>query len=222
MAAFLVIGLNALGRNLARELHNRGHKVTVGDISQDRINRICHDIPRAVRLDTTERDALKELNIPKFEHIIVCMGHRFEVAERTTLALRDLGALKVTNVATTKVRAEILHKIGADHVVTPGLELARNLAVALDDKRIDKFTFVDHEMGIAEIAAVQPLTLTEDWRSLLGDDCVVTGVRRENRQENKGQAEIANLSGVALEVGDHLLVYGDPEKISHRLDGFFK
>ncbi|MFT7618195.1 MAG: Trk K+ transport system NAD-binding subunit [Planctomycetota bacterium] len=222
MAAFLVIGLNALGRRLARELHDRGHKVTAADISQDRINRICHEIPSVVRLDTTDRDALKELTVPQFDHVIVCMGHRFEVAERTTLALRDEKAQGVTNVATTEVRAEILRRIGADRVVTPGLDLARNLAVSLDDKRIDRFIFVDDELGFAEIAVNQPITLTDDWRDLLGDGCVVTGIRRENRSEDSGRAEIANLAGVCLEVGDHLLVYGDPEIISERLNRFFK
>ncbi len=218
MAAFFVIGLNALGRKLARELHERGHKVKLGDISQDRINRICHEIPDVVRLDTTERDALGELDVPQFDHIIVCMGHRFEVAERTTLALKDLGAKGITNVATTAVRAEILRKIGADRVVTPGLELARNLAVALDDKRIDAFTYVDSELGIAEIAVGKPITLGDNWRSHLGKDCVVVGARRKNREGNDGAVEMIALAGVSMEVGDHLLVYGKPTIISQQLD----
>ncbi len=220
MAQFLIIGLNALGRNLARELHRREHQLKLADASQDRINRMCHEIPDVVRLDTTDKEALRELNIPRFDHVIVCMGHRFEDAERTTLALKDLEARKVTNVATTIVRARILKEIGADQVVTPGLEVSRNLAVALDDERMESFVYVDREVGVAEVAVVRPITLPDDWRGFLGDDCVVTGIRRQSTEG--GKAEIAHLAQVALEVGDHLIVYGRPAAISACLDRVFR
>ena len=219
MPQFFVIGLNALGRSLARELYARGNKVKLGDISQDRINRMCQEIPDVVRIDSTERDALSELHVDQFDHIIVCMGHRFEVAERTTLALKDLGAKKITNVATTEVRARILKEIGADEVITPGLELSRNLAVALTDTRIDKFTFVDGKLGIAEVSVPQAFTFPDAWRESLGESCVVTGVRR--RPEENRDVEKKNLGGVSLEVGDRLIVYGAPEAISRSLDRVF-
>ena len=221
MTSFLVIGLNALGRSLGRELYQRSHKVTLIDISEERVNRMCHEIPHVMQVDSTERAALEGLGIDKFDHIIVCMGHRFEVAERTTLALKDLGAKSITNVATTEVRASILTKIGANRVVTPGLELAKNLAVVLGDSRIQSFTYTGPKVGVAEIMLPEPLTLPETWRALLGECNVVIGVKRKDQGREALTSEVTNLAGVVLEVGDRLLVFGDPDVMTAKLDKVF-
>ena len=162
MSSFLVIGLNAMGRALTQELSRRGAKVTVADRDDERIGRHKDLVSAALCLDTTDRNALTVLEVEQFDHVIVCMSHRFEEAERSTLALHDLGAKGVTNFATTKGRSDILYAIGAERVVTPGLLQARNLAVTLCEELIESFWFVGDEQGMAEVLVRHELELSAE------------------------------------------------------------
>ena len=212
MPSFMVIGLNAFGRNLALELLSRDNSVVVVDKSQERVDRIRYEISEALRVDTTEKEALKALNIESFDHIIVCMGHQFEEAERTTLALKELNVKGITNIATSRNRCEILRKIGADRVVTPGLELARNLAVDLSEPWIDNFIFTDQDNGIAELSLTKELLLR---------DCVEqfgsVGVRIVAAKKFIAKGEFENLAlddTTVAAANDRLVAYGLPLKIA--------
>ncbi|MCB9833953.1 MAG: TrkA family potassium uptake protein [Planctomycetes bacterium] len=216
MAHFLVIGMNSFGRNLARDLLARGHEVVVVDRDVDRINRIRYDVPDAVRFDATDRDALEAFDVKRFDHVVVCMGHLFEAAERATLALIDVGARAVTNLATTRGRRDILRAIGADRVVAPGLDLARNLAVVLSEKEIISFVYLDRSQGIAELALSRHLNLTREWPELLGPGTRTIGIRRAGRRDEETPIECSELTGVVLEAGDRIVAFGPPELIAER------
>ncbi len=217
MAHFLLIGMNSFGRNLARELLVRGHDVVVVDKDEDRINRIRYDVPDAVRFDATDRDALEAFEVTRFDHVVVCMGHLFEAAERATLALVDMGAKGVTNLATTRGRRDILRAIGAERVVAPGLDLARNLAVVLSEKAIGQFVHLDRNQGVAEIAIKKHLVLGPAWSELLGPGTRVIGVRRGGDPDEANGIECSELSGREFEAGDVLIAFGPPKLLAERV-----
>ncbi|MCA9320029.1 MAG: NAD-binding protein [Planctomycetes bacterium] len=215
----LVIGLNTMGRTLARELVRRGSKVTVVDRDRDRTRRIMDEVDHALTFDSTDRRALETLDIAAFDRVVVCMGHAFEAAERTTLALLDFGARSVVNTATTSQRRDILLEIGAHQVLTPGLLQARNLAVELVETTIDSFFFVDHDLGLAEVRLESPLGLDEAALSgVFGPKVRYVGFRRKPAASTDEPAPARNAIELgapnSLVPGDSVLLFGDPAAVA--------
>ena len=204
MPHFLVIGLNTLGRTLARELVRRGAKVTAVDRDRDMTRRLMNEVDQILCFDAADRRALETLPIKTYDHVVVCMGHAFEAAERTTLALCELGAEAITNVATTSQRRDILEMIGAQRVMTPGLLQARNLAIELTEPAIAAFWHVGPDAGVAEV----PLTGIATMGQLPASERVrCIGGRRS------GHEDFVVGDGATFQAGDHLIVFGEPSEI---------
>ncbi|HGY91635.1 MAG TPA: TrkA family potassium uptake protein [Planctomycetes bacterium] len=218
MSHFLVIGLNTMGRTLARELVRRGAEVTAVDKDRDKTRRIMQDVDHVLAFDTTDRRALGSLPIHDFEQIVVCLGHAFEAAERTTLALEDFGAQSIINMATTGQRRDILLAIGADRVLTPGLLQARNLAVELTESLIDAFWFVNREQGLAELTLRTAVELRRDEVDrFFGDKVRFVGVRPPMEPDDdprKGGPLFSMPSDLVLDAGQRLLLFGQPDDIA--------
>jgi Trk K+ transport system NAD-binding subunit len=217
MSNFLVIGLNAMGRTLARELARRGGSVTVADASESRVSRIKNEVKAALVIDTTDKAALADLHAERFDHAVVCMGHQFESSELTTLALRDVGARSVTAVATTKQRRDILRALGATTVVTPGLDTARNLAVELAEESFESFQYADARKGFGTVVLARrqkiDAELVEGMRAL-----GVNLVAVKQRASVAGSDEEPTFAmpapqGTALAQGDRVLLFGAPDDI---------
>ena len=58
MKRFAVIGLGLLGRTVARELALRGFEVIAVDLDGELVQSIADEVTLAVRLDSTNREAL--------------------------------------------------------------------------------------------------------------------------------------------------------------------
>lgn len=215
VSTFLVIGLNAMGRTLARELSHRGATVTVADASEARVSRIKNEVGRALVIDTTDRDALRDVHAERFEHVIVCMGHQFEASELTTLALRDVGVEKVTAVATTRQRRDILKALGAVDVVTPGIDKARNLAVELSEELIHSFSYVNTVQGFAEVIVKKRVEVDQAVIAGLRDLGVRFVASRPAVAENHDDApfEMPGPETIVLKAGDRVLLFGGPDGI---------
>jgi trk system potassium uptake protein TrkA len=118
----------ALARNLAR----LGAQVIAVDRNMQLVNEIKDDVDLAVRLDSTDRDALDAQDIDKVDVCVVSIGENFEASLLTTVILRKLGVPRVMCRAQTSFHAEIFRQIGADEVIQPetsaGEQMARRLA----------------------------------------------------------------------------------------------
>lgn len=216
MPNFLVIGLNAMGRTLARELVKRGVGVAVADASEARVSRIKNEVKNALVIDTTDRDALGDIHADRFDHVIVCMGHQFEASELTTLALRDVGVQNVTAVATTRQRRDILKALGAVDVVTPGIDKARNLAVELSEACIHAFTFVDHAQGVAEVILPNRIEVDRElFSEMEGMGVRWIAMRRiaPSTDEEESTFQLPSFAPQMLKAGDRVLLFGLPDDI---------
>jgi trk system potassium uptake protein TrkA len=127
-----VIGLGRFGMALARNLARLGAQVIAVDRNMQLVNEIKDDVDLAVRLDSTDRDALDAQDIDKVDVCVVSIGENFEASLLTTVILRKLGVPRVMCRAQTSFHAEIFRQIGADEVIQPetsaGEQMARRLA----------------------------------------------------------------------------------------------
>lgn len=117
---------------LARNLSRLGAQVIAVDRNMQLVNEIKDDVDLAVRLDSTDRDALDAQDIDKVDVSVVAVGENFEASLLTTVILRKLGVPRIICRAQTSFHAEIFRQIGADEVIQPetnaGEQMARRLA----------------------------------------------------------------------------------------------
>ncbi len=132
MLKVAVIGLGRFGMAVAQRLALSGAQVIAIDRHAQLVNEIKDDVDLAVRLDSTDRQALLAQEIDKVEVCIVAIGENFEASLLTTVLVRQLGVPQVICRAQTAFHAEIFRQIGAHKVIQPeqeaGVQLARQLA----------------------------------------------------------------------------------------------
>ncbi|MDP6636318.1 MAG: TrkA family potassium uptake protein [Phycisphaerae bacterium] len=125
MERFAVIGLGRFGMMLAKLLAQDGADVIAVDSDQECVDAIRDHVSLAVCLDATNADALRSQGIDKVDVAVVGVGESFENSVLATVTLKELNVPTVISRATSRVRAEILARVGADDVVNPEKESAQ-------------------------------------------------------------------------------------------------
>ncbi|QYK53703.1 MAG: TrkA family potassium uptake protein [Fimbriimonadaceae bacterium] len=128
---FAVIGLGRFGTSVAKTLVESGHTVLGIDSDVSLVQRYSHMITQTVALDSTDEEALKEIDIQSYDTVIVAIGTNFEANLMTTVALKSLGIKTVVCKATTEIQRNILKRVGADRIVLPEFEAGERLAMMI-------------------------------------------------------------------------------------------
>ena len=132
MPKVAVIGLGRFGLSLAKLLGNSGVEVIAIDRSSQLVDSVKDDVAVAVRMDSTDEEALAAQDVGKVDVCVVAIGENFEAALLTASSVKKLGVPYVICRAQTTVHAEIFRRLGADEIIQPemqaGTELARRLA----------------------------------------------------------------------------------------------
>ncbi|MFD1849202.1 potassium channel family protein [Oceanobacillus bengalensis] len=150
---FAVIGLGRFGGSICKELSEEGMQVLAIDKDEDRVNGYKNIASHAVILDSTDEDALKEIGISNFEHVIVAIGENIQASILTTVILKDLGVRKVTVKAQNDYHEKILTKIGADKIVHPERDMGKRLAHNFISSNILDYLELSDDHSIAEVKA---------------------------------------------------------------------
>jgi trk system potassium uptake protein TrkA len=153
MKRYAVIGLGLLGRTVARELAQRGAEVIAVDMNQKLVQSMANEVTVAVRLDSTDRDALQAQGVDKVDAAIVAIGENFEAAVLTTALLKELGVPRVISRAVTEDEAKILKLVNADQVVLVEEWVARRLAQQIMSPSLTEIVELSPGMSLARIEA---------------------------------------------------------------------
>jgi trk system potassium uptake protein TrkA len=135
MRRFAVIGLGRFGQKLAIALAMSGAEVIAIDRDRDQVELIRDQVAHAVRLDSTDMEALRAQGIDKVDVAIVSVGQGtaqgFESAVLTVVNLRQLGVEQIYSRAESLTGGEVFSKIGATEVIYPEIEAAQRWAYKL-------------------------------------------------------------------------------------------
>ncbi len=135
MKRFAVIGLGRFGKKLAIALAMSGAEVVAIDRNRDEIELIRDQVSHAVRLDSTDEEALKAQGIDKVDVVIVGIGQGtgqgFESAVLTVVNLKQIGIKQIYARAEDVIAGEVFSKIGATEVIYPEIESAQRWAYKL-------------------------------------------------------------------------------------------
>jgi trk system potassium uptake protein TrkA len=160
MSRFAVIGLGRFGQKLATSLTMSGAEVIAIDRNKDQVELIRDDVAHAVRLDSTDIEALESQGINKVDVAIVSIGQGtsqgFEAAVLTVVNLRQMGVPQIYTRAENPVAGEIFSKVGATEVIYPEIESAHRWAYKLIAPQIDER--VDFAPGYSIARTEAPLS----------------------------------------------------------------
>ncbi|AQT67169.1 Ktr system potassium uptake protein A [Anaerohalosphaera lusitana] len=134
MKRYAVIGLGRFGSKLAVSLAMSGAEVIAIDKERNIIDTIQDQVSHAVRLDSTDEDALRAQGINKCDTAIVGMaesGKAFESAVLTVVNLKNLGVPQIIARAQTLTAGQVFTAVGANEVVYPEIETAQRWAYRL-------------------------------------------------------------------------------------------
>jgi len=213
MRKYAVIGLGLLGRTVARELAERGAEVIAVDMNQKLVQSMANEVAVAVRLDSTDRDALQAQGVDKVDAAIVAIGENFEAAVLTTALLKELGVPRVISRAVTEDEAKILKLVNADQVVLVEEWVARRLAQQIMSPSLTEIVELSPGMSLARIETAPSMwgktlaSLSFRQRYKLNVIAVIKA------GEVAGSSTVLPDPKAILEQGDVLLVDGPDDAI---------
>ncbi len=153
---YAVFGLGSFGSKLAEALARSGNVVMAVDKNEARVNELRDKVAEAVIADVGGEEVLRELNVQKFDAVILGMSSHFESQVIALTLLRQEGVKKVIAKATTKLQERILLRLGADEVIQPEQDVAERLSRRLTMTNItDIFDF--RGSAIAEVRVPESL-----------------------------------------------------------------
>jgi trk system potassium uptake protein TrkA len=216
MKKFAVIGLGRFGQKLAITLTMSQAQVIAIDQNREIIEQIRDEVTHAVRLDSTDEDALRAQGIDKVDVAIVGIGQGgrgFESAILTVVNLKAIGVPQIYARAESLIQGQVLSKIGATEVIYPEIESAQRWAYKLITPQItDKIDFAPGYSIASLIAPAgyhEKTVLDLQFRQKYGVN-LVSIKRGEKTGDTREKGEIINvpLPDTVIYEGDILMVAG--------------
>jgi len=157
MRRFAVIGLGRFGQKLAIALAMSGAEVVAVDKQREPVDLIRDQVAHAVRLDSTDMEAMRSQGIDKVDVATVGIGQGtaqgFEAGVLTVVNLRQMGVPQIYARAESLTAGEVFSKIGATEVIYPEIESAQRWAYRLIAPQIDEKIDFAPGYSIARIEA---------------------------------------------------------------------
>ncbi|MDP6546248.1 MAG: TrkA family potassium uptake protein [Phycisphaerae bacterium] len=221
MERFAIIGLGRFGMMLAKLLARDGADVIAVDSDKECVDAIRDEVSLAVCLDATDAEALRSQGIDKVDVAVVGVGESFENSVLATVTLKELGVPTVISRATSRVRAEILARVGADDVVNPEKESAQRWKSRLMAPSIMERIELAEGASLVQLESPESFynkTLAQlDLRK--GFQVNIVAIRRSVEETQDGQTVTRQFvisvpaGDTAIKKGDVLILIGTNEAI---------
>lgn len=164
MLKVAVIGLGVFGMSVLKALVDVGAEIIVVDQNMQKIEEVQDMVSFAVKMDSTDENALLSQGIHEVDIAVVCIGEDFESNILTAVTLKSLGVAKVISRATREIEKKILKSVGIDMVVIPEEEVGEKLAYSIIHQNLRDIIHLAGSTAMAEIDAPEDF-----WgKSLLG------------------------------------------------------
>ncbi len=210
----LVIGLGRFGVSVASRLVALGTPVVAVDNDPRVVARLATDFERIMVADTTDEQALAQIDVSMFSRAVVAIGTDQEASILTTALLAEAKMESIWAKALSAQHARILRKVGAHHVVLPEQEMGQRVAHLVDEDVSDYFEITPGWVVVKtrplEEMVGRPLA---DVPAKLLDGVAVIAYRPKQAADFQpfGQAN-------RLNYGDEILVMGPPRAVDRFTD----
>ena len=217
MKRFAVIGLGRFGRKLAIALAMSGAEVIAIDKDRNVIDQIRDQVSLAVRLNSTDEEAIKAQDVDKVDVAIVGIGQQgqgFESAILTVVNLRQIGVKQIYARAEDLIAGEVFSKVGATEVIYPEIESAQRWAYKLIAPQIGEKIDFAPGYSLARIKSpasfngktVMDLQLRQKYNVNLV--AIKRGEHSKTKRQEKGQIINVPMPNTVIYQDDILMVAG--------------
>lgn len=139
----VVIGLGRFGGSLATELTRLGCEVLGLDRDAKRVQHFADVLTHTAVVDSTDDEALAQLDVGEFERAVVGIGSDIEASILTTSLLSEIGIEQLWVKAVSRQHARILERVGAHRVILPEYEMGERVAHLVAGRMLDYIEFED-------------------------------------------------------------------------------
>ena len=223
MRRFAVIGLGRFGYKLAIALSKSGAEVIAIDRERAVIDDIRDQVTLAVKLDSTDEDALRAQGVDKVDAAIIGIGQggrAFESAIMTVVSLKAMGVKQIYARAQTITTGQVFRAVGATDIVYPEIETAQRWAYKLIAPHISEKIDFAPGYSLARIKApasfegktIMDIQLRQKYKVNL-----VAIKRAESEGDKKdSKRDIVNvpMPSTVINAGDVLMVAGSDKDLA--------
>ncbi|QBO36296.1 TrkA family potassium uptake protein [Periweissella cryptocerci] len=218
---FAIIGLGRFGGSLLKKLSDANQEVLGVDSNEQVVQDYMDIATHTAIADGQDEDALRDLDIASFDHVIVSIGHNIQANILTTILVKDLGAKHVVAKAETDVHAKVLERIGADLIVHPEAEMGRRVAHQLMTPNILNFIDLSDDYSLAEVRINNPkfagVTLSEiDLRNKFGLNVIAVRHGNNDVVVTPGPDEKIALNDILSVIGRNKQIDAFDEKTNYQ------
>lgn len=218
---FAIIGLGRFGGSLLKKLSDANQEVLGIDSSEQIVQDYMDIATHTAIADGQDEDALRDLDVASFDHVIVAIGHNIQASILTTILVKDLGAKHVVAKAETDVHAKVLERIGADLIVHPEAEMGRRVAHQLMTPNILNFIDLSDDFSLAEIRinneSYAGVTLRDiDLRNKYGLNVIAVRHGHNNVVVTPGPEEKISLHDILSVIGPNKQIEAFDEKTNYQ------
>ncbi|HEG43530.1 MAG TPA: TrkA family potassium uptake protein, partial [Phycisphaerales bacterium] len=191
-------------------------------IDRDRtvVEEIRDQVTLAVRLDSTDEDALKSQGVDKVDAAIVGMGQggrTFESAIMTVVSLKAMGVKNIYARAQNLTSGQVFTAVGATEIIYPEIETAQRWAYKLIAPHIGEK--IDFAPGYSMASVLAPASFNEktvmDLQLRQKYSINLVAVKRQHAEGEK-KIDIVNvpLPDTIIYEGDTLMVAGSEKDLA--------
>jgi len=215
-----VVGLGLFGRSLAVNLARAGSEVIAIDSSADLVEDIREEVAVAVRLDATDEKELRAQGVHEVDVLVASIGDNFESNQLLVLLAKKLGIPRVIARAPSSEHARILRLIGADEVIMPEEEAAKESAQRLIRPSLKGYFALIEGFSMAEAEApasfhgknLIELNLRQKYR------VTIVAVKRKTPDGSREMLYPVPAPTDRIEAGDLVILIGADEDLQRLLE----
>ena len=119
----LIVGLGVFGMSIAKRLSEEKMEVLAIDKNMSLVERASEFVTKAICMDVTNLESLKDLPLSDFDIAVVGIGEDVPVSVLTCLALKEENINYLIAKAGNRLHRKILNKLNVDEIVLPEEEL---------------------------------------------------------------------------------------------------
>ena len=146
-----MIGLGRFGVAASMELIYLGHTVTGVDRDSKIAEKYVDDFTQVMICDSTDENALKELDLINSDAVLVAIGEDMESSLLCILALKKLGVKEIWVKASSRAHHTIVSKLGVARIIHPEEEMGVRVAQALNYPMVNDYLSIGHGLYVVEI-----------------------------------------------------------------------
>lgn len=148
---FAIFGIGTFGFEVCKVLAERGGKVIAIDHKSDVIEKIKDIVTQAILIDSTDEDALKNIDLEGIDIALVAIGNNMQASILTTALLKKLGVPYIIARAITDIHSRVLKQIGASEVINIEIDEGREVANRLISPDILERIPISKNQTLAEV-----------------------------------------------------------------------